>query len=1295
MAYSFHGRVAAPVTRRVLLFLVVATLGLITAAAGFAAWVLNTEAGAGWVFARAQAALGERLEVGRLAGTITGGLSVERLDYTDDGLALSSASLDFALDPDVLPPALTVRGLTAEGLRVELAATGGEGGPPPAVEDLLSALALPVPVTVTDLLIVDTRVSGADGESPLVVERLELTGRLGEALAVERLAAVVGENRLELEASAGLAPPFALGGRATLETPGRAVAGLLPERAGIEFEGVPASLDLRVSMTGPESRIEGRIANPFAAPEFDLGVTAPSLAFALPEGESVMLRDVDLRLTGELSAWTAEGTTVAVTPWVGPVSARLQVAGDLEGLEAETLELDSPGLAGRVSGRLRWAGGLEAAAEAEIARVDPSPWLPDWPAGEYASGRFRAAVDPSGLDLSTFELELGEARVQASGVVDLASGIVDLDLEWRNVTWPLAAETPQVASREAVLSVTGTPTDWQLDGSVALAAPDVPPGRFTLNGKGGLERFAFAIRDSEVLGGRVTGDLALDLRDGGQWTADLETANLELAPLLPEWPGSLSASLEAEGRLEPLSFDLSVENLSGNVRARPVSAAGWVVFRADELRFDGFRVASGESFVSLDGNWREPGGVVFELAIASLADFMPDASGRVRGGGRVFAAEPWPVVELELTAVEPGYRNWWADSLRLVNVPTGSDHPFSLVVAASDVQLGARRLQSAVATLTGSPAEHQAAFEITNPRGSARGRFAGGLPSPGAPLEGGWTGTLESLRLQATDGPALALREPAALSLSPGVAKLSRSCFDASPGGALCAAGEWAAAGRYRASVDLDALPFDLLRTALGAELEFTQRLDGSLQLEGAPRFAPSGEGRIEISEGVIRNRFDERLTLRTRPGFLSFDLVDGRLLAGEIRLPFSEAAEIAGEFRAADISLGGDSPVSGSLTANVRDVGVGARIVPQIADAAGRLDLSLTVDGTLGSPEFDGRLTLADGRLGWDPLGLRLTDIGIEGRIEEDNRIRIDGAFRAGEGTATIRSSADYLGGEATGFELAITGSDLTLIDLDDLRVVASPDLEVGLRGNALRFDGRVVVPAARLSSVKFVNTGVSESDDVVLVDAGRPRYPLPEDEASPLDWQGSLELVLGDDVVIDVDVAEARLAGTAVYRWNGPAMPVASGAFDVTGRFQAYGQLLEITEGTVRYPGVPANNPQLRVRAEREIFGNSQVRQAGVLVTGTALKPNLEVYTTPATTQDRALTLLATGSDFNYEQGVGAVDVGTYIAPDLYVSYGIGLFDRDNVISVRYDLAQGFGLKVTSGKRAAGVDLSYTIQR
>ena len=80
--------------------------------------------------------------------------------------------------------------------------------------------------------------------------------------------------------------------------------------------------------------------------------------------------------------------------------------------------------------------------------------------------------------------------------------------------------------------------------------------------------------------------------------------------------------------------------------------------------------------------------------------------------------------------------------------------------------------------------------------------------------------------------------------------------------------------------------------------------------------------------------------------------------------------------------------------------------------------------------------------------------------------------------------------------------------------------------------------------------------------------------------------------------------------------------------------------------------------------------------------------------TNRERAQTLLITGSDFNMETGVGAVDIGTYIAPRIFVSYGIGVFEDENVISIRYDLGRNWGVKATSGQRQTGLDISYTIE-
>ena len=157
---------------------------------------------------------------------------------------------------------------------------------------------------------------------------------------------------------------------------------------------------------------------------------------------------------------------------------------------------------------------------------------------------------------------------------------------------------------------------------------------------------------------------------------------------------------------------------------------------------------------------------------------------------------------------------------------------------------------------------------------------------------------------------------------------------------------------------------------------------------------------------------------------------------------------------------------------------------------------------------------------------------------------------------------------------------------------------------------------------------------------------------------------------------------------------MPIANGRYLIEGNIAAFGQVLDIAEGAVQFPQVPADQPYIRVRAEREIYGNTEVRRAGVLVDGPVRGPTVEAYTQPLTTEERALTLLVTGSDFDFEQGVGAVDFGTYIAPRVYASYGIGLFDQENVIRVRYDLTEGFGVTLTSGQRDEGVDLTYRFE-
>ena len=40
------------------------------------------------------------------------------------------------------------------------------------------------------------------------------------------------------------------------------------------------------------------------------------------------------------------------------------------------------------------------------------------------------------------------------------------------------------------------------------------------------------------------------------------------------------------------------------------------------------------------------------------------------------------------------------------------------------------------------------------------------------------------------------------------------------------------------------------------------------------------------------------------------------------------------------------------------------------------------------------------------------------------------------------------------------------------------------------------------------------------------------------------------------------------------------------------------------------------------------------------------------------------------------------------------VGVFDRENIISARFDLARGFGIKASSGSKESGVDLNYRFE-
>lgn len=64
---------------------------------------------------------------------------------------------------------------------------------------------------------------------------------------------------------------------------------------------------------------------------------------------------------------------------------------------------------------------------------------------------------------------------------------------------------------------------------------------------------------------------------------------------------------------------------------------------------------------------------------------------------------------------------------------------------------------------------------------------------------------------------------------------------------------------------------------------------------------------------------------------------------------------------------------------------------------------------------------------------------------------------------------------------------------------------------------------------------------------------------------------------------------------------------------------------------------------------------------------------------------------SDDNVEES--ALVIGKYLTPDLYISYGYGIFDGSNILRMRYELTKKLTLETETGVQS-GVDLRYTFE-
>jgi len=302
----------------------------------------------------------------------------------------------------------------------------------------------------------------------------------------------------------------------------------------------------------------------------------------------------------------------------------------------------------------------------------------------------------------------------------------------------------------------------------------------------------------------------------------------------------------------------------------------------------------------------------------------------------------------------------------------------------------------------------------------------------------------------------------------------------------------------------------------------------------------------------------------------------------------------------------------------------------------------------------------------------------------------------------------------------------------------VVSPDLRLARDAQGVQVSGAVAVDKANVNLDRLPGAGATKaSPDVVVVDERQQ-----EQAAAQLPISAQVKVDLGPHTHLKGKGLDGQLGGTLTVIEQPGRATRGQGQVGVSGTYSAYGQDLHIAQGKLLFASTPIDNPGLDIRAVRSLNPNATIdegQEVGLLITGTAQRPVLTVFSNPPMEQSDALAYLITGKPLSQVKGgegdmVGAAaqalgsaagdllaksigsrlgvndigvssnealggesafTVGKYLSPRLYLSYGVGLFEPGQVITLRYRLSERWNLEMQNATDFNRATLNYRYER
>ena len=951
-----------------------------------------------------------------------------------------------------------------------------------------------------------------------------------------------------------------------------------------------------------------------------------------------------------------------------------------------------------------------------------------------ASGNFAQRV----LSIASADIALNDspAKIHTKGTVtfDGDSPTLDLATQWTNLQWPLQGDA-------VVTSTTGEgtlrgPMPYDFTTTAQIDGPKLPPAQGSARGVLSKDQLTVAEYNVKAFDGTVTGTAQLQFAQPRAWKLTTRADDINPVELNDEFPGRIDVRAQAEGKGfdKQASFRLALTNLRGTLRNEPVRARGTVQRAGKTWQVGDARLAFGGARVTLDGKLlRDTIDARWSIRASALDRLLPAAGGSIESTGSASGALRAPHVVGQLHGENLRYAGWLARRLDIdADVDAAGANPSRLSVQASQLGRGEPLIDKLQVTGTGVATDHRIALDVTGfPPQPRQGAPHAVMEVAGRYDKEAWTATITTTELS-TGAPnqQLKIPEPAMVLASRDRAQLDNFCLVIGAG-RMCAEGKWQRGGIWQATVSGYEIPLASVLPPSGAEAEIAGRIEGRVHAFGATGQAWQGEAGARIIDAAIiyRPPGAEPETLNLGTGGLA-------ATARPERIEFSFGIQaFADTFLYASARLQRDGrndimnlPLTGDMRARAADANILPLVFPEIDHAAGLLTANATVGGTLTLPEFNGRIELANGEFASYRVNLALRELGVVADLANTG-LSFRGKGRAGDGQLEADGQLTWRGGVSKG-DLRVRGENLLIADLPEYRVVASPDLRFRIDGKRMDVAGDVKIPSARIQPAQLTGA-VKASDDARYVGEH------PAERAGLFVVHSEVRVAMGDDVRVDAFGLQGRIVGAVGTTTHTGETPIGRGELSVDeGRYEAYGQKLEISRGRLLFDTSPLDDPGLDIEARRLI----ETTEVGLNVRGTLQEPRLTFFSDPSMPQSQIMSYLLTGKSVDSVTGtetasfskardslalqgggflasqlgrrIGIEEVGVessvnsageantalvlgkFLSPRLFVSYGISLTESINTLKLRYTISDKWVLKTEAGENQSA-DLEYATER